>query len=137
VGARIASVAGASAAFVGSVVAYTAAAKRDILGVLQETIDGPGVVSEACVLEMAAGARRVFGADVGLATTGVAGPEPHDGHEPGTVWVGIDAGSVSHARGFRVTGERDRVIRWTQQAALDLARRYLDGRPLPVSDRTV
>jgi hypothetical protein len=53
------------------------------------------------------------------------------------VWVAIDAASLSHARGFRVTGERDRVIRWSQQAALDLVRRYLDGRPLPVSDRTV
>jgi competence/damage-inducible protein CinA-like protein len=137
VGARIASVAGASSSFVGSVVAYTAEAKRSVLGVSQETIDGPGVVSEACAREMAAGARRVFGADVGLSTTGVAGPDPHGGQEPGTVWVAIDTSSLSHARGFRVTGERDRVIRWSQQAALDLVRRYLDGRQLPVSDRTV
>jgi nicotinamide-nucleotide amidase len=137
VGARIASVAGASSSFAGSVVAYTAEAKRSVLGVSRETIEGPGVVSEACAREMAAGARRVFGADVGLSTTGVAGPDPHGGHDPGTVWVAIDAASLSHARGFRVTGERDRVIRWSQQAALDLVRRYLDGRPLPVSDRTV
>jgi len=137
VAARIASVAGASAAFTGCVVAYAAEAKRDVLGVSQETIDGPGVVSEACAREMASGARRVFGADIGLATTGVAGPEPHGGHEPGTVWLAIDAATVSHTRGFRVTGERARVIRWSQQAALDLVRRYLDGRPLPVSDRTV
>ena len=137
VSARLTSVPGASASFAGSIVAYTADAKRDLLGVSQATIDGPGVVSEACALEMAAGARLVFGADVGLATTGVAGPDPHDGHEPGTVWVAIDGGELAHARGFRVTGERDRVIRWSQQAALDLARRYLEGRTLPVSDRTV
>ena len=77
------------------------------------------------------------GADVGLSTTGVAGPEPHDGHDPGTVWVAVDAADRSHARGFHVRGERDRVIRWAQQAALDLARRYLDGRPLPTSGPTV
>jgi nicotinamide-nucleotide amidase len=128
VAARLTSVAGASASFAGAVVAYTATAKRDVLGVSQETLDGPGVVSQAC---------RVLDADTGLSTTGVAGPEPHAGHEPGTVWVALDTGSRSHARGFRVTGERDRVIRWSQQAALDLVRRYLEGRPLPVSDLTV
>ncbi len=137
VAARLTSVPGASSSFAGSVVAYAAMAKRDVLGVSQETLDGPGVVSEACALEMAAGARRVFGAEVGLSTTGVAGPEPHAGHEPGTVWVALDAGSRSHARGFHVTGARDRVIRWSQQAALDLVRRHLDGHPLPVSDLTV
>jgi len=134
---RLTGVAGASVSFVGSVVAYTSTAKRDILGVSQGTLDGPGVVSEACALEMAAGARRVFGADLGLASTGVAGPEPHGGQRPGTVWVALDSASVSHARGFRVNGERDRVIQWSQQAALDLVRRFLDGRPLPVSDPTV
>jgi nicotinamide-nucleotide amidase len=136
VSARLASVAGASASFIGSVVAYTAAAKRDVLGVSQETIEHHGVVSEACALEMASGARRLFGADVGLSTTGVAGPEPHDDHDPGTVWVAIDSEDRSHARGFHVRGERDRVIRWSQQAALDLVRRYLDGRRLPTSDLT-
>lgn len=137
VSARLASVPGASASFAGSVVAYTAAAKRDVLGVSPETIARDGVVSEACALEMAAGARRVFGADVGLSTTGVAGPASHDGHDPGTVWVAIDAADRSHARGFHVPGQRDRVIRWAQQAALDLTRRYLEGRPLPASDLTV
>jgi nicotinamide-nucleotide amidase len=137
VSARFASVPGASASFAGSVVAYTAAAKRDVLGVSPETIARDGVVSEACALEMASGARRAFGADVGLSTTGVAGPAPLEGHDPGTVWIAIDGADRSHARGFRVRGERDRVIRWAQQAALDLTRRYLDGSPLPRSDLTV
>ena len=137
VAARLTSVAGASASFAGAVVAYTAEAKRDLLGVSRETLEGPGVVSEACALEMASGARRLFGADIGLATTGVAGPEPHGGRDPGTVWVALDAVSRSYARGFRAAGARDRVIRWSQQAALDLVRRHLDGRPLPASDRTV
>ena len=137
VAARLTSVAGASASFVGGVVAYGVDAKHDVLGVSRRTIDGPGVVSEACAREMAAGVRRLLGTDVGLSTTGVAGPQPHGGREPGTVWIALDADARSHARGIRVTGARERVIRWSQQAALDLARRYLDGRPLPVSDPRV
>ena len=125
---------GASDYFLGSAVVYTAEAKRSVLGVSQETIDGPGVVSEECALEMAAGARRVFGAGVGLALTGAAGPEPHGGAEPGTVWIALDAEGVRHARGFRVPGERFRVRRWAEQAGLDLVRRHLEGVPLPGSD---
>jgi nicotinamide-nucleotide amidase len=131
VGARLTSVAGASDSFVGSAVVYTAQAKRDLLGVSPETIDGPGVVSERCAREMAAGARRLFGADVGLALTGAAGPEPHAGADPGTVWVALDADDEQHAVGFRVPGERFRVRRWAEQAGLDLVRRYLEGVPLP------
>lgn len=134
VAARLTSVPGASAYLIGSAVVYTADAKRNVLGVSQGTIDGPGVVSEACALEMAAGARRLFGADVGLSVTGAAGPEPHGGAEPGTIWIAIDADGVSHARGFHVPGERFRVRRWAEQAALDLVRRHLEGVPLPGSD---
>jgi nicotinamide-nucleotide amidase len=137
VSARLTSVPGASASFVGAIVAYTERTKRDLLGVSQATIDGPGVVSEACAREMAAGARRVLKADLGLSLTGVAGPEPHGGKEPGTVWIALDAGSRAHVRGFTIKGERDRVIRWSQQGALDLVRRHLEGRPLPTSDTTV
>jgi nicotinamide-nucleotide amidase len=134
VGARITSVSGASDYFVGSAVVYTAEAKQTVLGVSRSTIEGLGVVSEACALEMAAGTRRLFGADVGLALTGAAGPEPHDRAEPGTVWLGLDADDVAHARGFTVPGERDRVRRWAEQAALDLVRRYVEGAPLPGTD---
>ena len=134
VGARVTAVPGASDYFVGSAVVYTPEAKRSVLGVSQQTIDGPGVVSEECALEMAAGARRVFGAGVGLALTGAAGPEPHGGAEPGTVWIALDADGVRHARGFRVPGERFRVRRWAEQAGLDLVRRHLEGVPLPNSD---
>jgi nicotinamide-nucleotide amidase len=134
VGARITSVPGASDSFLGSAVVYTADAKRDLLGVSRETIDGPGVVSEACAREMAAGARRVFGADVGLSLTGAAGPQAHGGADPGTVWVAVDTDEIRHARGFTVPGERARVRRWAEQAGLDLVRRYLEGVTLPETD---
>ena len=137
VGVRITSVPGASEVFVGSAVVYRNEAKRAILGVSKETLEGPGPVSEPCAREMAAGARRVFGADLGLSLTGAAGPDPHGGAPPGVIWIALDGDAVTHARGFQVPGERDRVRRWSEQAALDLVRRHLEGRPLPASDRLI
>ena len=137
VGARLTSVPGASEVFVGSAVVYTKPAKMAVLGVSPETLEGPGPVSEECAREMAAGARRVFGSDLGLALTGAAGPESHGGSPPGVIWIALEGDDVAHARGFQVPGERDRVRRWAEQAALDLVRRYLEGRPLPASDRLI
>jgi nicotinamide-nucleotide amidase len=130
-GARITTVPGASEYFLGSAVCYSMRAKRDVLGVSQATLDGPGVVSRECVREMAAGARRIFGADFAVALTGVAGPDAHVGVEPGEVWVALDGGGVSHQRPLRAPGDREMVRRWAEQAALDLLRRHLEGRPLP------
>jgi nicotinamide-nucleotide amidase len=137
VGARITSVAGASEVFVGSAVVYRNDAKVGVLGVSAETLGGPGPVSEECAREMAIGARRVFGSDLGLSLTGAAGPESHGGAPPGVIWIALEGDGVAHARGFRVPGERDRVRRWAEQAALDLVRRHLEGRPLPASDRLI
>ena len=137
VGARLTSVPGASEVFIGSAVVYTLGAKTGVLGVSSETLEGPGPVSEECAREMAAGARRVFGSDLGLALTGAAGPESHGGAPPGVIWIALEGNDVAHARGFQVPGERDRVRRWAEQAALDLVRRYLEGRPLPASDRLI
>ena len=128
---RMTSQAGASDYFLGSAVCYTADAKSTVLGVPRETLDGPGVVSEQCAREMAIGARRLFSSDVAVALTGAAGPEPHDGQPPGQVWVALAAEGVVHSRGFRAPGDRGQVRRWAEQAALDLLRRYLEGRPLP------
>jgi nicotinamide-nucleotide amidase len=135
--ARLARVPGASDYLLGSAVVYATAAKRDLLGVSAETIAGPGVVSAECAAEMATGVRRLFGADVGVSATGAAGPEPHDGAEAGTVWIGLDAGGVIHRRRLRAPGDRAMVVRWTEQAALDLVRRLLEGLPLPETERVV
>ena len=137
VGARITSVPGASAYFLGDAVVYAAAGKRSVLGIREETLAGPGPVSSACALEMAAAARRLFSADIGLSLTGAAGPEPHGGAEPGAVWIGLDAEHLTHARGYVSTGERDRVRAWAEQASLDILRRYLEGKPLPGGDRPI
>ncbi|MDP9329736.1 MAG: competence/damage-inducible protein A [Actinomycetota bacterium] len=137
IGARLTSVPGASTYFLGSAVVYTPAAKHAVLGVSEATLGERGAVSEACAREMAAGARRAYAADIAIAVTGAAGPDPHDGAEPGTVWLALDGGDLAHARGYVSPGGRDRVRRWAEQAALDLVRRYLEGRPLPTGDRVI
>jgi competence/damage-inducible protein CinA-like protein len=129
VAVRLSTAAGASDYFKGSAVTYTAEAKRKVLGVRKETIEGPGVVSEQCAVEMARGARLLFESDVGLALTGVAGPEPHDGKPPGTVCLGLSAKDRDESRCFRAPGDREQVRRWAEQAGLDMVRRYLGGSP--------
>jgi nicotinamide-nucleotide amidase len=129
-GARLSNAPGSSAYFKGSAVCYTADAKRDILGVSQETIDGQGVVSEQCAREMAGGARRLYGSDLAVSLTGVAGPDPHDGQPVGTVCVGLAGQGVEMSLSFRAPGDRDIVRRWSEQVALDLLRRHLAGLPV-------
>jgi competence/damage-inducible protein CinA-like protein len=128
---RLTAAPGASAYFRGSAVVYTAEAKERVLGVSRTTIEREGIVSEACAREMASGARRAFDAQVAVSLTGSAGPEPHDGAPPGTVWIALEADDVAHARELRTPGDRATVLRWSEQAALDLLRRYLGGLPLP------
>ncbi len=126
--ARIVGVPNASKYFAGAAVCYSPDAKRDVLGVSEETIEKHGTVSEECAIEMARGALKTFGSDVALSTTGVAGPEELEGKPPGTVWVALAAGDAEEARTFRAPGDRDQVRRWTEQGALDLLRRYLLSR---------
>jgi nicotinamide-nucleotide amidase len=128
-GERISHADGASRFFVGSAVCYSVEAKISVLGVARSTIEGRGPVSEACAREMASGARDLFGADVAVSTTGAAGPEPHGGEPPGTVWVAIDAEGSVGARELHAPGDRELVRTWAEVAALDLARRHLRGLP--------
>jgi nicotinamide-nucleotide amidase len=122
---RIVNVPDSSTYFVGGIVAYSPEAKAELLRVSKDTLEGPGMVSEACAIEMARGVRTVFGADVGLSTTGVAGPEPLEDRPPGEVWVGVSVAGREEARRFMAPGDRDQVRRWAEQAALDLVRRTL------------
>jgi nicotinamide-nucleotide amidase len=122
---RIVHVPDSSRYFLGGIVAYSAEAKAELLGVSKETLEGAGMVSEACAVEMARGVRAAFGADVGVATTGVAGPEPLEGHPPGEVWVAVSGPGREEARRFVAPGDRDQVRRWAEQTAMDLTRRTL------------
>lgn len=123
-GARIVSVPGASEYFRGSIVSYATSSKRDLLGVPPEDLERHGPVSPPVARAMAEGARRVLGADVGLAATGVAGPVAQ-GRPVGTVVLAV-AGphGVTH-REVRLPGDRTTVRTLAAGAALNLLRLYL------------
>ncbi|MBE9500514.1 MULTISPECIES: CinA family protein [Streptomyces] len=102
VAAEITGVPGASRVFRGSVTAYATALKRDVLGVDGALLEERGAVDAEVARRMAQGVRTVLGADWGLATTGVAGPEPQDGQPVGTVYVAVAApGATAVARKLR------------------------------------
>jgi nicotinamide-nucleotide amidase len=120
VAARLVAIPGASHWFRGGVVAYASEVKHEVLGVPA----GP-VVSEAAAMAMADGVRRVLGADVGLSTTGVAGPTEQEGQEPGTVWLGLALDDTVDAVQIRLPGDRDRVRQMAVISLMDRLRRRL------------
>ncbi len=81
------SVPGSSEVVLGGIVTYTVGVKEDVLGVDPAIIEAHGVVSRETAIAMAKRVREMFGAEVGAATTGAAGPEPHGGKPAGTVCV--------------------------------------------------
>lgn len=101
VAAAIASVPGASAVFRGAVVAYHQDVKISVLGVPSELIAEHGTVHGEVAAAMARGVATACGAEVAVATTGVAGPGPHEGHPAGTVFVGTYDGA--HSEGINVS----------------------------------
>ena len=117
VGSRLTAIAGASEVFRGALVAYASDVKHKVLGVP----DGP-VVSAACAQALAEGVRQAFGADVGLATTGVAGPSEQEGQAVGTVFLGLALGSHSEAREIRLPGDRNRVRQYAVISLLNWLR---------------
>ncbi|MBU6233742.1 MAG: competence/damage-inducible protein A [Acidobacteria bacterium] len=123
IASRLVNVPGASTWFRGGVVSYASDVKFTLLGVTP----GP-VVAATAAQEMAEGVRRTVGSDVGLAITGVAGPQPQDGHAPGTVFVGWSLDDQSGSVEFRLPGDRPRVRSYGAISALDVLRRVLDER---------
>lgn len=123
VAATMTGVPGSSVPVLGGVVSYSPLVKRDVLGVSRGTLAGPGVVSEECAREMAAGARRVLGCDVSVAVTGIAGPGGAEPGKPvGTVWTAVATPASCAARLLHLAGDRDQVRRSTCAFALALLR---------------
>jgi nicotinamide-nucleotide amidase len=104
--ASIISVPGASAVMRGAVVAYATDLKRTLLGVDGDLLEREGAVHSEVARQMAEGARARLGADVGLATTGVAGPDPQDGRPVGTVFVAVETPESSRVAALSLTGTR-------------------------------
>ena len=124
VSGRLTGVAGASEVFRGAVVSYASEVKFDVLGVEE----GP-VVTEEAAIAMAEGARKVLGADVGLALTGVAGPSEQDGMRPGTLFaaVALPLGEPDRVTSVhvRLPGDREMMRQLSVISALDLLRKRL------------
>ncbi|WP_084076768.1 CinA family protein [Demequina sp. NBRC 110057] len=124
--AALVDVPGASAVVRGGVVAYQVDVKHDLLGVPQGPLDDPGPVSETVALAMARGVRERLGASLGIATTGVAGPEAHGGKEPGTVCVAVVWPGGEATRTVRLAGDRAQVRAGAVDAALAMALQVLE-----------
>ena len=121
VASRLVSVPGTSDVLKGGVVAYMTDAKRSVLGVTAES-----VVSSECARQLAEAARRVFGADVGLGVTGVAGPEEQEGQPAGTVFFGLAVGDEpAEAVDTQLPGQREMVRQFATISLLNLLRMKL------------
>ena len=125
-GARLTTVPGSSSVVAGGVIAYSNDVKERLLGVPAETLERHGAVSEEVAREMAAGARRTVGAEVGISITGIAGPGGGTPEKPvGLVWIAVDTPDGKRTHGSRFIGDRAEIRLRATQAALDLVRRMV------------
>lgn len=107
---RITDISGCSRFFLGGAVTYANSAKEDILGVKRETLERFGAVSAETAIEMAIGIRRITGAEIGVSTTGIAGPDGGTPEKPvGTVYVGISSAKGDYAKLLTLSSKRDRA----------------------------
>jgi nicotinamide-nucleotide amidase len=126
IGHRVTRVPGCSAWFLGGVVAYANRAKTRLLGVRTGMLDAAGAVSEDVAVAMAAGARRVFEADVGLGITGVLGPGGGTPAKPvGLVYVAVTGPRGPVVKRMRNKGQRGELKTRSGAGALRLLRDYL------------
>ena len=123
------SIAGSSDYVEGGIVAYSNEVKARHLGVSEATLASVGAVSEACGREMADGIRRTLGVDVGISSTGIAGPGGATARKPvGLVYVGVATPDDTIVRELHLSGDRQSIMRDAVVAALQLVETILsDG----------
>jgi len=121
VSAALTDVAGVSAVYRGGVVVYATELKAALAGVPREMLDAHGPVDPRTASAMATGVRRRLGATYGLATTGVAGPDPQDGHPAGEVYVAAAGPNGVVVEPLRLNGDRAAVRRGAVAAVLRVA----------------
>ena len=132
--AELVSVPGASAVVRGGVVAYATELKSSLLGVDAELLATRSPIDREVARQMAEGVRWRLGrdgvpADIGLATTGVAGPDPQDGHPVGEVWIGLAIGDLVEAHGLTLGGDRAAIRGATVAASLKYLLDHLHEAP--------
>lgn len=127
---RLTDISGSSAVFMGAAVTYSPESKISVLGVKAETINEHGVISAEVATEMATNARRVFGTDLAVATTGLSGPEG-DGINPvGTVFIALATDKDVFVQKVNSGFGRTRSRTMATNLALDMARRYMTDLPV-------
>jgi nicotinamide-nucleotide amidase len=119
-GAELTAVPGASAVFRGGIIAYATDLKAELLAVPAALLATHGAVDPGVALAMADGARTRLGASVGVATTGVAGPDSSEGKPPGTVHVAVSASGHRVTRALSLAGGREQIRRDTVEQCLSL-----------------
>lgn len=124
VSSALVTIAGASDVFVGGITAYRDEIKISHLDIDPALIAKHSSISEECAVEMAKGAMKSFGTTWAISTTGVAGPNPLDGHPVGAVWVAIE-GPVSQTIELALSGERESVRNATTASAIATFARIL------------
>ena len=121
VGAALTDVPGVSAVYRGGVVVYATDLKAKLAGVPEELLDAVGPVHPDTAAALATGVRERLDATYGLATTGVAGPDPQAGVAAGTVYVAAAGPDAVQVRKLELSGDRGAIRRGSVQAALELA----------------
>lgn len=129
VAATIADVPGASAVLRGGAVTYATDTKASVLGVDPDLLAAGGPVQAEVAEQMAAGARRVFGADYGVATTGVAGPDRQGDAPVGLVFVAVAGPAGVRSVRLELSGDRDRIRRRSAIEAIRLVLVSLSTEP--------
>lgn len=125
---RLVNAAGVSDVFSEGFITYSNEAKAKQIGVSQDTLAAYGAVSEQTAQEMAQGAAQAAGADVALATTGIAGPDGGTAQKPvGLVYIGCFIQGVTVVEQHIFAGDRTQVRNLSVEAALSLALRCIEG----------
>lgn len=126
VSSAVTDLSGASEVFLFGAVTYANSAKENVLGVQKETLEAFGAVSEETALQMARGVREKAGSDIGVSTTGIAGPTGGTEAKPvGTVYIAISTANYEKAVKLFIPGDRDRVRKVTVLNVYDLIRRTI------------
>uniref|UniRef100_UPI003016F1BD CinA family nicotinamide mononucleotide deamidase-related protein n=1 Tax=Oceanobacillus massiliensis TaxID=1465765 RepID=UPI003016F1BD len=128
---KIVSVSGASSVCPGGIVSYAAEIKHNILGVSERTIQTKGTVSEECAREMAEKARMLFGTQIGISFTGVAGPDLLEGKPAGTVFISIsDEDGYTSTNEYLFTGNRSSIRKRACLKGLEIIYNYLKSQSM-------
>lgn len=119
ISATITAIPGASQVFLGGAVVYATSLKHLLGGVSEDILQSAGAVSPQTAMALAEGIRQRTGADWAIAVTGVAGPDPQEGHQPGTVWLGlVGPGHPASATLLKLRGSREQIRVQTVDAAM-------------------